>query len=200
MAFAAKVTGELRHLAMGKARLEVVVRTRLDPEGLELPDGQVARVAQHGVDDVEILLAANLGAAPRSVAKAASGGELSRVMLALEVAGAAHGGPPTFVFDEVDAGVGGRAAIDVGARLAALAEQAQVIVVTHLAQVAAFADRHLVVHKADDGAITSSSVQAVEGDDRLRELSRMMGGDPDSEAGLAHARDLLAQTSAVRAR
>ena len=126
-------------------------------------------------------------------------------MLALEVVGSRSSaldgasGPPTFVFDEVDAGVGGRAALDVGARLAALAEHAQVIVVTHLAQVAAFADRHLVVHKADDGRITSSSVSVVDGDARLRELSRMMGGDPDSEAGLAHAGDLLEQTASARA-
>jgi DNA repair protein RecN (Recombination protein N) len=120
-------------------------------------------------------------------------------MLALEVVGAGTGGPPTFVFDEVDAGVGGRAALDVGARLARLAEGAQVVVVTHLAQVAAFADRHLVVRKADDGVITSSSVVAVEDDERLAELSRMMGGDPESDAGLAHARDLLEQTRAMRA-
>ncbi len=198
VAFARRVSSELAHLAMGKAQLEVQVRTRTDPDGLPLPDGETARVARHGIDDVEILLAANPGAQPRSIAKAASGGELSRVMLALEVAGAARGGPPTFVFDEVDAGVGGRAAVDVGARLATLAEQAQVIVVTHLAQVAAFADRHLVVHKSDDGAITSSSVTTVEGEERLRELSRMMGGDPHSEAGLAHARDLLEQTKAAR--
>jgi DNA repair protein RecN (Recombination protein N) len=197
-AFSRRVTAELAHLAMGKAQLAVEVRVRVDAEGIALPDGTTARIARHGVDDVEILLAANPGATPRSVAKAASGGELSRVMLALEVVGAARGGPPTFVFDEVDAGVGGRAAIDVGARLAALAQEAQVIVVTHLAQVAAFADRHLVVHKADDGAITSSSVTAVEGEHRLRELSRMMGGDPDSEAGLAHARDLLDQTAVAR--
>ena len=197
-AFSRRVTAELAHLAMGKAQLAVEVRVRVDAEGIALPDGTTARIARHGVDDVEILLAANPGATPRSVAKAASGGELSRVMLALEVVGAARGGPPTFVFDEVDAGVGGRAAIDVGARLAALAQEAQVIVVTHLAQVAAFADRHLVVHKADDGAITSSSVTEVEGEHRLRELSRMMGGDPDSEAGLAHARDLLDQTAVAR--
>ncbi len=188
--FAAQVSDELAHLAMGKARLEVQVVHRADPNGLSLPDGERVRLARHGIDDVEILLAANPGATPRSVAKAASGGELSRVMLALEVVGAGRGGPPTFVFDEVDAGVGGRAALDVGARLAALAQQSQVIVVTHLAQVAAFADRHLVVHKADDGAITSSSIRVLEGDEQLRELSRMMGGDPDSEAGLAHARDL----------
>ena len=203
--FGGRVSEELAHLAMGKAVVHVDVRRRTDPEGVGLPDGEKVRLSRHGIDDVEILLAANPGAAPRSVAKAASGGELSRVMLALEVVGsrsaAADGvsGPPTFVFDEVDAGVGGRAALDVGARLAALAQHAQVIVVTHLAQVAAFADRHLVVHKADDGRITSSSVSVVEGDARLRELSRMMGGDPHSEAGLAHAGDLLEQTGEARA-
>lgn len=207
--FAVRVSEELSHLAMGRAVVEVRVEQRTAEDGLPLPSGERIRIGKHGADDVEILLAANRGAAPRSVAKAASGGELSRVMLALEVVGSSPGRqdgraaprpgtPPTFVFDEVDAGVGGRAAIDVGARLAALAEQAQVIVVTHLAQVAAFADRHLVVHKSDEGAITSSSVTVVEGDERLRELSRMMGGDPDSEAGLAHARDLLEQTAAVR--
>jgi DNA repair protein RecN (Recombination protein N) len=202
--FGIRVSQELAHLAMGKAVVHVELRRRTDPDGVALPDGERVRLSRHGIDDVEILLAANPGATPRSVARAASGGELSRVMLALEVVGSAspsgeaHGGPPTFVFDEVDAGVGGRAALDVGARLAALAEHAQVIVVTHLAQVAAFADRHLVVHKADDGRITSSSVSVVEGDARLRELSRMMGGDPDSEAGLAHAGDLLEQTGGAR--
>ena len=202
--FGTRVSEELSHLAMGKAVVHVELRRRTDPEGVALPVGDRVRLARHGIDDVEILLAANPGATPRSVARAASGGELSRVMLALEVVGSrnasgeAASGPPTFVFDEVDAGVGGRAALDVGARLAALAEHAQVIVVTHLAQVAAFADRHLVVHKADDGRITSSSVSVVDGDARLRELSRMMGGDPDSEAGLAHAGDLLEQTSGAR--
>jgi DNA repair protein RecN (Recombination protein N) len=207
--FAARVSAELSHLAMGKAVVEVRVEQRTAEDGLPLPSGERVRIARHGADDVEILLAANAGAAPRSVAKAASGGELSRVMLALEVVGSTTGAPdgtaarrpgtpPTFVFDEVDAGVGGRAAIDVGARLAALAEQAQVIVVTHLAQVAAFADRHLVVHKSDDGAITSSNVTVVDGADRLRELSRMMGGHADSEAGLAHAQELLEQADALR--
>jgi DNA repair protein RecN (Recombination protein N) len=211
--FGARVSEELTHLAMGSAVIEVDVRHRLDPDGVALPDGERVRLSRLGIDEVEILLAANRGAPPRSVAKAASGGELSRVMLALEVVGADRGAlggpagggqgertsPPTFVFDEVDAGVGGRAALDVGARLAALAEHSQVIVVTHLAQVAAFADRHLVVHKADDGRVTSSSVSVVAGDERLRELSRMMGGDPDSEAGLAHASDLVDQTAAARA-
>ncbi|MGN6414319.1 DNA repair protein RecN [Flexivirga sp.] len=179
------VTEELAHLAMGSARLTVTVTS--DP----------AHRAAHGVDEVEILLAANAGAVPRSVAKAASGGELSRVMLALEVV-TATGTVPTFVFDEVDAGVGGAAALDIGARLARLAQQAQVIVVTHLAQVAAYADRHLVVHKSSDGHITASGVSAVDGEDRLAELARMLGGVSDSAAAREHAQELLDGARRVR--
>ena len=195
--FGARVTTELAHLAMGKAVVQVEVGRRLDPDGLSLAaQAEPVRFSRHGVDDVEILLAANPGAPARSVAKAASGGELSRVMLALEVV-TGGGDVPTFVFDEVDAGVGGRAALDVGARLAALAISAQVIVVTHLAQVAAYADRHLVVRKTDDGHITASGVVAVTGEERLRELARMMAGVEDSEVAVEHARELLAQTAAT---
>ena len=198
--FGERVSAELQHLAMGRARISVTVTPRPDPEGLPVA-GQSVRFGRQGADDVEILLTANPGSPARSVARAASGGELSRVMLALEVvSGAAgSGGVPTFVFDEVDAGVGGRAAVDVGARLAVLARTSQVIVVTHLAQVAAFADRHLVVRKDDDGRVTSSSVTRVSDDERLRELSRMMSGDAGSAAGLEHARELLDQAARSRA-
>jgi len=195
--FGARVTTELSYLAMGKAVVQVDLGRRPDPEGLSLGEGiEPVRFSRHGVDDVEILLAANPGAPARSVAKAASGGELSRVMLALEVV-TGSGDVPTFVFDEVDAGVGGKAALDVGARLAALATSAQVIVVTHLAQVAAYADRHLVVRKTDDGHITASGVVAVNGEERLRELARMMAGVEDSDAAIEHARELLGQTGAA---
>jgi len=195
--FGARVTTELSHLAMGRAVVQVGVGRRLDPDGLSLAAGtEPVRFSRHGVDDVEILLAAHPGASARSVAKAASGGELSRVMLALEVV-TGSGDVPTFVFDEVDAGVGGKAALDVGARLAALAVSAQVIVVTHLAQVAAYADRHLVVRKTDDGHITASGVVAVTGEERLRELARMMAGVEDSEVAVEHARELLAQAAAT---
>ena len=185
---AAAVTAELAHLAMGQATVDVAVTPR--SSGL----------ARHGGDDVEILLAANPGSPARTVAKAASGGELSRVMLALEVVTGAAGGSdvPTFVFDEVDAGVGGAAALDVGARLAALARHAQVVVVTHLPQVAAYADRHLVVRKASDGHITSSGVHAVDGEERLRELARMMAG-VDTGTALDHARELVEETTSRRA-
>jgi len=192
-----RVGAELAHLAMGSARVEVAVRHRPDEEGLLLPDGERVRAWGHGLDEVEILLAANAGAPPRTVTRAASGGELSRVMLALEVV-SAQGDVPTYVFDEVDAGVGGSAALDLGARLARLAETAQVIVVTHLGQVAAFADRHHVVHKSSDGAITASDVRSVEGPDRVAEIARMLGGVTDSQAALDHARELLEEHAPQR--
>jgi DNA repair protein RecN (Recombination protein N) len=218
---AQEVTAELAHLAMGQATVEVAVsHRRLDgpgtlaaegadgeaaggstpARGLDVPGlGTALRFGRHGVDDVEIRLAANPGSPARSVAKAASGGELSRVMLALEVVTGRAGsaGVPTFVFDEVDAGVGGSAALAVGARLAALASHAQVVVVTHLPQVAAYADRHLVVRKASDGHITASGVHALDGEERLRELARMMAG-VDSDTALDHARELVAEATSRR--
>ncbi len=172
-----RVTGELAHLALGSARVLVEVR---DSPG---------HYGRHGVDEVEILFASSKGAPARSVAKAASGGELSRVMLALEVV-TAGGGVPTFVFDEVDAGVGGAAALDVGARLQSLARHAQVIVVTHLAQVAAYGDRHLVVHKHRDGHVGRSDIDVVDGEARRTELARMLAGVSDSKAALSHADEL----------
>ncbi|MCR2816827.1 DNA repair protein RecN [Microbacterium jiangjiandongii] len=173
----AAVTAELRALALPDARLAVQVA----------PGSPSAA----GRDDVTILLAPHPGAEPRPVAKGASGGELSRVMLALEVVIAATDPVPTFVFDEVDAGIGGAAAIEVGRRLARLAESSQVVVVTHLAQVAAFAGNHLTVVKANDGSVTASSVRRLEGADREAEMARLLSGMADSEAALTHARELL---------
>jgi DNA repair protein RecN (Recombination protein N) len=128
------------------------------------------------------------------VHKGASGGELSRVMLAIEVVFAGADPVPVMVFDEVDAGVGGSAAGEIGRRLARLARDHQVVVVTHLAQVAAFADTHLVVDKSadTDAGVTATDIRAVEGEDRVRELARMLSGLADSDTGQAHARELLA--------
>ncbi|MFF7294291.1 DNA repair protein RecN [Microbacterium sp. NPDC008134] len=173
----AAVTDELHALAMPDARLTVAVSP-----GTE---------STHGRDDVAILLAPHPGAEPRSVAKGASGGELSRVMLAIEVVIAATDPVPTFVFDEVDAGIGGAAAIEVGRRLARLAEKSQVIAVTHLAQVAAFATNHLSVVKSNDGAVTASNVRRLDGSDREAEMARLLSGLADSDAALTHARELL---------
>jgi len=189
------VTQELHHLAMGSARLVVEVSIAEADKGLELPDGRLVKPSEHGIDDVTILLSANRGMDPKPVTKAASGGELSRVMLALEVV-TSTGSVPTFVFDEVDAGVGGEAAHDIGARLARLAQSAQVIVVTHLAQVAAYADNHLVVHKSHDGAVTESGVAAVTGDARVTEIARMLGGDTTSAVAREHAESLLTAAGA----
>jgi DNA repair protein RecN (Recombination protein N) len=148
-----------------------------------------------GVDDVVLMLAANRGAPLRPLAQAASGGELSRVMLATRVVLAGADPVPTMVFDEVDAGVGGAAAVEVGRRLQRLSRSTQVIVVTHLPQVAAFADDHLVVTKDSDGAVTQSSVRPVEGEERVRELARMLAGQSDSQSAGAHARELLELSS-----
>ena len=153
----------------------------------------------HGADEVEIRLAAHPGAPTLSLTKGASGGELSRVMLAIEVVFAGADPVPTFVFDEVDAGVGGKAAVEIGRRLARLARRAQVIVVTHLPQVAAFADTHLVVEKASDGSVVSSGISRLDDAGRVRELSRMLAGLEDSEYGQAHAGELLAAAGAERA-
>lgn len=191
------VTEELTHLAMGSATLEVAVTLNEAEAGLALGDGRYAKPTEHGIDDVAIMLSANKGMALKPVTKAASGGELSRVMLALEVV-SNSGEVPTFVFDEVDAGVGGEAALDIGARLAKLAQNAQVIVVTHLAQVAAFADNHLVVHKSHDGAVTESGVACVDGEARHAELARMLGGDATSTVAVEHAKQLLNSASSIR--
>jgi DNA repair protein RecN (Recombination protein N) len=119
-------------------------------------------------------------------------------MLAIEIVLAGADGVPTLIFDEVDAGVGGRAAIEVGRRLAQLATSAQVLVVTHLPQVAAFADRHVVVAKTDAGLLTSTDIDLVDGAVRLREISRMLGGLEDSELAHDHAEELLAAAAAAK--
>jgi DNA repair protein RecN (Recombination protein N) len=192
--FAEAVTVELAGLAMPHARVEVMVLPR--PAGRGEPTlmvaGQECGVGADGADEIELRLLAHPGAPSLPLQKGASGGELSRVMLAIEVVFAGAGGPPTLVFDEVDAGVGGRAAVEIGRRLARLARSHQVLVVTHLPQVAAFADQHLVVAKDTGGAVTTSGVHAVEDTERSRELARMLAGLPDSDLGIAHAEELLA--------
>ncbi|MFD9037792.1 DNA repair protein RecN [Streptomyces bottropensis] len=193
--FAAAVTAELASLAMPHARVSFQIRQSDDPEGVEV-DGRTVAYGPSGVDEVELLLAPHPGAPPRPIAKGASGGELSRVMLAVEVVFAGTDPVPTYLFDEVDAGVGGKAAVEIGRRLARLARSAQVVVVTHLPQVAAFADRQLLVEKTSDGSVTRSGVKVLEGEERVRELSRMLAGLEDSQTARAHAEELLAAARA----
>lgn len=195
---ATAVSAELSALAMPHARVEIALGRTPDPDGLEV-DGETWRFTASGIDQVEILLAANTGSEPRPLHKGASGGELSRVMLAIEVVLAGTSPVPTFVFDEVDAGVGGKAAVEIGRRLAALARTAQVLVVTHLPQVAAFADRHVVVAKSSDGSVTTSGLEVLDDEGRVRELSRMLAGMETSETARAHAQELLDVAQQARA-
>ena len=188
-AFSREVSEELHALAMADAELTIALDTTVE----------IARFTAEGADSVSMLLRPHAGSEPRPLAKGASGGELSRIMLAIEVVLAGVNSVPTFVFDEVDAGIGGKVAVEVGRRLARLARTAQVIVVTHLPQVAAFADRHVVVSKDRDGRVTAASVTAVDGEDRVRELVRMLSGLEDSQSGAEHAAELLALAAGERA-
>ena len=168
---AAAVEMHLHELALPGARLEV--RIGDDPAG----------------SDVEFLLGANAGEPALPLAKVASGGELARAMLATRLVLSAA--PPTLVFDEVDAGVGGEAALAVGRALAAIGRDHQVLVVTHLAQVAAFADQQVLVSKSEEEGRTVARVRPIEGEARVVELSRMLSGHPDSSAARRHAKELL---------
>ncbi|MEO8889437.1 MAG: DNA repair protein RecN [Jatrophihabitantaceae bacterium] len=193
------VTTELAGLAMGSAMLSIQVRARPASVGaavLEI-DGTQVGIGPEGADEVEFCLRAHPEAPELPLARGGSGGELSRVMLAIEVCLAGGDPVPTMVFDEVDAGVGGRAAGEVGRRLARLARDRQVIVVTHLAQVAAFADRQVVVDKPaqHDGRVVASDVRVVVGPARVAELARMLGGT-DSGAAREHAAELLSSAAA----
>jgi len=179
---ASRVSAELSALAMADATLKVNVES-------------TGELGTSGADNVSFLLQPYTGAEARPIAKSASGGELSRIMLALEVVLSESETAVTFIFDEVDAGVGGAAAIEVGKRLAALAKSAQVIVVTHLAQVAAFANNHLVVIKSAAGEVTASDIRSVTGSDRATELARMLSGLQDSASAQSHANELLSMAS-----
>ena len=187
------VTAELAGLAMADAEFTVSVASlpaRADDSApVTLPSGLTVHAGHDGVDAVEFGFAAHRGTGVLPLNKSASGGELSRVMLALEVVLAASAEGTTMVFDEVDAGVGGRAAVQIGRRLARLARTHQVIVVTHLPQVAAYADVHLVVDGGDRNS--SSKVRRLGDEDRVAELARMLAGLGESDSGRAHARELL---------
>ena len=184
---------------MPRARVTAAVRPRsatANRPSLDI-DGVPTGIGPDGADDVELLLQSHQDAPALPLAKGASGGELSRVMLAVEVVFAGSDPVPVMVFDEVDAGVGGRAAVEVGRRLARLATAHQVLVVTHLPQVAAYADGHLVVDKTGDRGVTRSDVRTVAETERARELSRMLAGD--MVEGTGHAEELLAAAARDKA-
>ena len=178
-----KITAEVRTLSMPHSRVIIQVISK--------SANSINNFSSTGLDDLILLFTSHEGAAPGLITKVASGGELSRVMLAIEVVLAGIKPVSTYIFDEVDAGVGGKAAIEVGRRLRMLAQEAQVIVVKHLAQVAVWADNHLVVRKSEGGLVSISDVVALSESDRSVEIARMLSGQEDSTTARQHARELL---------
>jgi len=171
---------------------------------LGMPDGHVSvalrparEIGPCGAEDVEICIALNLGHEPRALSRVASGGELSRVMLALKTILARLDHVPTLVFDEVDAGIGGRVGLQVGETMRRVAGYHQVFAITHLPQIAARAHHHILVSKGARGGVTTADVTVVTVDDRITEIARMLGGDPESDVSRAHARELLDAASSA---
>jgi DNA repair protein RecN (Recombination protein N) len=199
---AAAVNGELSGLALPDAQFQVQVRLRApaaNSPALEI-GGTPAAATEDGVDEVEFLFRSHPSAPALPLGRGASGGELSRLMLAVELCLSRGTSVPTMIFDEVDAGIGGRAAVEVGRRLTRLARERQVVVVTHLAQIAAFADRHVTVRKdrsSDGGGVTASDIRVLTGADRVAELARMLGGS-DTATAREHAAELLADADSAR--
>jgi DNA repair protein RecN (Recombination protein N) len=183
-----------RHLAdlgLGRARFVVRLTPREDPSGPVTVDGKPHRTGEEGFEEVEFLLAANPGDEPKSLARVASGGELSRLMLALKSSLAGADRVDTLIFDEIDSGIGGKVARTVGRKLKALAGGRQVICVTHLAAIASLADAQIAVSKEIRGGTTTVAARRLDGEERIRELARMSAGDRISETALAHARELM---------
>jgi DNA repair protein RecN (Recombination protein N) len=181
----AAITQAMQGLGMAGGQFEVAL-------------GKLAEPAAHGMDDVAFLVAGHPGTSPRPIGKVASGGELSRIALAISVTTSALGEAPTLIFDEVDSGVGGAVADTVGRLMQQLGRDRQVLTVTHLPKVAARADHHLVVSKRSGTKGTASQVVAVQGKDRISEVARMLGGDDSSKASMAHAREMLDMVPPVR--
>jgi DNA repair protein RecN (Recombination protein N) len=190
----AAVRERLSALGMGEGRLIVDLARRPDPEGVTW-SGERYAWSRAGIEEVSFLIAPNPGEAARPLSQIASGGELSRVLLAIKSALAAVDRVPTLAFDEIDAGIGGVVAHHVARQLRAVADHHQVVVVTHLAQIAAAADRHLLVEKSSRGGRTVTTVREVTGDERVREVSRLLGGDPERDVSRHHAEELLAGRS-----
>ena len=180
-----RISQELANLALPYARVVV--------------DIQKAHLSETGQDRIEFLFSANPGVEPASLSGVASGGELSRLMLALELVLADSHSPDVMVFDEVDAGVAGAAALSVGERLSRLSLGKQVIVVSHLPQIAAFADQHIVVNKQTDGQTTETEIAILSADQRITEISRMLAGIESSSTARAHAQELLEQADSLKA-
>lgn len=199
---AAAALSELR--AAGGRRLAAAVDAVLPDLGM--PDGRLTvalapltEISRHGAEDVVFKVSLNVGHDARPLARVASGGELSRVMLALKTILARLDGVPTLIFDEVDAGIGGRVGLQVGETMRRVAAAHQVFAISHLPQIAARAHHHIVVSKAARGGVTAADIAVVSGAERVNEIARMLGGDPESDVSRAHARELLEHATAASA-
>ena len=190
MKLASGINIELTQLAMANAKVVVQVESSSSRE--------FRNFSSTGLDEISFLFTSHEGGKLLPINKVASGGELSRVMLGVEVVLAQSSPVGTYVFDEVDAGVGGKAAVEVGRRLARLAKNSQVIVVTHLAQVACWADSHVVVAKSENGSVTQSDLSEVTGEARLKEIARLLSGQENSQTAREHARELLELVAQAR--
>ena len=193
-----RLTGEFEALGLGKAVLSVSLSRVPDPDGVYERGGEHFRLTPTGVDAAEFLFSANPGEEMRPLRKVASGGELSRIMLALKNVLSKVDPVPTLVFDETDVGIGGKVAEAVGKRLARLAKSHQVICITHLPQIAKYAERHLLVAKSVRGNRSLTSIRALDADSRVEELARMTSGATVTKASLAHAREMLETAEARR--
>jgi DNA repair protein RecN (Recombination protein N) len=190
---------ELKQLSMPNARFVIEISNTVADSGLKIEVEKKSAQYQfdsYGVDQISFSFSANPGQDLKPLSKVASGGEMSRIMLAIELVFSKNVSPRTMIFDEVDAGIGGAAAIEVGKRLKSLAKQHQIVVVTHLPQVAAFADKHLKVEKSASGNVTTSSVSDLNTEQRVTEIARMMAGLQESSSALEHARELLEMSQA----
>jgi DNA repair protein RecN (Recombination protein N) len=182
---------ELKELGFARAVFEVRVQPVEDPAGWISWDRKHFRCTSSGADEVEFFIGPNPGEEPKPLAKTASGGELSRIMLALKVVSAGAGGVPTLIFDEIDTGIGGTTADAVGRKLAQLAQTHQVVVITHLPQIARFGQDHWVVAKQVDHGRTATVVTPLEAEERVTEIARLLAGEPITATALTHARELL---------
>jgi DNA repair protein RecN (Recombination protein N) len=187
---AAGIQQELSQLGMPKAVFQVNISYLPQTDGLPIHGEHVA-VTAHGIDHVSFYISANAGEPPKPLAKVASGGELSRVMLALKTVSTHADGVPTLIFDEIDSGIGGRTAEAVGLKLAQVAKTAQVIAVTHLAQLAFYADKHFLIEKTSHDERTSSAMRELDHEERVEELARLQAGARVSDAVLTHVRSVL---------
>jgi DNA repair protein RecN (Recombination protein N) len=203
---AATLAAEARRLSEMRAAASTRLAREVDAvlPDLGMPDGRFhvalapcAEIGAHGAEDVEFRVALNLGHEARPLARVASGGELSRVMLALKTILARLDHVPTLVFDEVDAGIGGRVGLQVGDTMRRVAAHHQVLAITHLPQIAARAHHHIVVTKGARGGVTTADTRVAAGDERVTEIARMLGGDPESDVSRAHARELLESATAA---